>query len=123
VLDVVGERQVHEVAPLALEQPDAGLEHEQRQLHRIHVGQRHADEIEDVLDAVLGERALVRPFGGEAHVAPRQIEVLGELLAQLVLGGDRHDFGAGFGEPGEDRVPAQELGAGHLTASRSRCRM
>ena len=113
VLDEIGERQVHEVAALALEQLDAGFEHEQRQLHRVHVGQRHADQLEDVLDAVLGERAPVRALRGKAHVAPGQIEILAQLLAQLVLGGDGDDLGAGGGEPGQDRVPAQELGAGH----------
>src|SRR5439155_158304 len=59
VLDVVGEREVEEVRPAPLQEPDSRLEHEQRELGRVDVGQLHADELEHVLDAVLLERRLV----------------------------------------------------------------
>src|SRR5437870_4060041 len=77
-----------------LQQPDPRLEHEERELGRVDVGQRHADELEHVLDAVLLERTLLRALRGEVDAATREVHVLAELPAQLVLRRDGHDPGA-----------------------------
>ena len=94
VLDVVGQREVEHVRLAPLQQPDPRLEHEERELGRVHVGQRHADELEHVLDAVLLERTLLRALRGEVDAATREVHVLAELPAQLVLRRDGHDTGA-----------------------------
>jgi hypothetical protein len=70
VLDVVGQRQEHQLGP-ARSAAHAGFQHEQRQLHRVHVGLRHAHQLEHVLDAVVGQRAAVGELGREADVAAR----------------------------------------------------
>ena len=59
VLNVIGGRQVHQVRPHSLHQPDAGGENEFRQLGAVYRRHRHADHAEHVVDAVLGAADLV----------------------------------------------------------------
>ncbi len=113
VLDVVGQRKEQHVGFVSFQQLDAGFENEQRKVHRVHVGLRHADQIEYVLDAVLGQGAAVGELGRKADVAARQVEVLAQLLPQLVLGGNRYHLGPGVGEDGQNRLAAQQFRAGH----------
>jgi hypothetical protein len=91
VLQVVGKGQVHQVRPLAFENLDPSREHELAQVRAVDIGQRHADEFEYALDAVLGQRRLIRPLGGEANAVLHSVT---EKLSQLVLGGDHCNLAA-----------------------------
>ena len=74
-------------------------------------GLGHADQFKHPLDAVF--RSVQRSANSaEKLIFPAQLQILAELLAQLVLGGDRDHLGSGLGEGGEE-VGAQQLGAGH----------
>ena len=113
VLDVVGQRQEHQVGAIALQQSNAGFEHEQREVHRVHPGLGHAHQRQYRLDAVFGHRARIGFLGGKADIAPGKVQPLAQLQAQLVLGGDGDDAAACVGELGQQRGAAQQLGAGH----------
>src|SRR5262249_7625995 len=89
------------------------FEHEPRQFGRIHVWQRPADELEHVLDAVLALAAFIGLLRREVDAAARNVHVLGELLAQLVLGRYSRDLGAVALKLREVGRRAHALGAGH----------
>src|SRR5690606_1805297 len=106
VLDVVGQRDVGEVGAVALQDLGAGGHRELAQPGAVHLGQVHADQVQDVLDAVVGEGGGVGLLRGEAHAAAAQAPA--EQAAQLVLGGDHRDRAAGLGEGGEQGGGAQQ---------------
>src|SRR5690606_24817148 len=105
VLDVVGQRDVGEVGAVALQDLGAGGHRELAQPGAVHLGQVHADQVQDVLDAVVGEGGGVGLLRGEAHAAAAQAPA--EQAAPLVLDvvGQRD-----VGEVGA--VALQDLGAG-----------
>ncbi len=63
VLDVIGGGQVHEIRPLPLHQLHARDEDEFRKRRAVHGGQRHADAVEHIVDAVFGQCHLIGLFG------------------------------------------------------------
>ena len=97
VLYVVRQRQVRQTRPVVLfEEPDAGVEHEQRQRVGVHVWQWPADPTERVVDAILLERTAVCALRGETEVAIADIHSIAELPAEFFLGGDYGRFDAGL---------------------------
>ena len=114
VLHVVGGREIHQVGALALEDRDAGRHDEFGQVGRIDLGQRLADARQQVADAVVLHRRLVGLLGRERDgAAGGHVEVLAEHRAQLVLGGDDRDLGAGVVERLHDGRRAQEARVVH----------
>ena len=103
VLHIIGRRQIHDVRPLALEQRDAGVEHEFRQRGAVHRRQRHPRQSQRVRDAVFRERHLIGFFRRKADA----LEPVTQQRSQLVLRRDDRDFGAGIGKRRKDRTGAQ----------------
>jgi hypothetical protein len=103
VLDIVGGGQIHQIRPLLLHEFDPGEEHEFRQLRTVHGGNRHADALHHVFDAIVGQRDLVGLFGREADA----LHLVTEQPAQLVLRRDHRHFRAGTGKGRENRTRAQ----------------
>ena len=114
VLDEIGKGEIHDVGLARLfHEPDAGVEHEQGQIGRVHIRQGPPDEIEHVLDAVLFRGAPVGVLGREADGAASDVHSLSQLPAQLVLGGDGDDLRSGHGKSFEDGARAHKLRVGH----------
>ena len=76
VLHIVRERQIEQPSHAAFEERDPGVEHEQRQIGRIHVGPAATDQRFDLGIGIFGRKA-------------DAVEVAPEQLAQFVLGGNR----------------------------------
>ena len=83
VLHIIRKRQIEQPGHAALEQRDPGIEHEQRQIGRIHVRSAAPDE-----RFCVG----VGAFGRKADA----VEIAPEQLAQFVFGGDRRRPDAGL---------------------------
>ena len=107
VLHVIRQRQIEELCPALLDEADAGIEHEQRQVGRIHIGLRPADQRLDRRDTVLLFRAAIRLFGREADAIVADRQTAAEHPAQLVFGGDRGHRHPGLRHQREERVAAQ----------------
>ena len=90
VLDVIGERQVHDVGPLALEQLEPGRQHVFRELRAVDRRHWHGDQVGGALDAVLALRCLVGLLGREADAG----HPVAEQSTKLVLGGDHRHAGS-----------------------------
>ena len=105
VLDVIREREVHQVGMLALQDPDAGLQHEEGEVGGIFSGQGFADVVQAIRESVGGGLALVRFFGRERDAI---LEAGGEHLRELVLGGDGHDSRAVLGKLRQNAIGAQD---------------
>ena len=115
VLDVIGEREVHHVGALALEEGQARRQHVLGELGAVDVGHGHRHQVGHALDAVLGLahlRGLLRGKADAVHAVPEQ-------PPELVLGGDDHGPGAGPRQLGEQRRAAQELRVVHHDLSRA----
>ena len=100
MLDVIRERQVQQIGLPALEQRNSGIEHEQRQVRRIHIRPRASDHRLD-----LGAGA----FGRKADAG----EISPEQLAQFVFRRDCRGPDAGAGHQCEDRLAAHQFVVGH----------
>ena len=72
VLDVVGGREIHDVGPIGFEQLDAGGKDELAQLGAVDRRQRHADEVEHVVDAVAPRASPDRPSRPRSRSSPRR---------------------------------------------------
>ena len=59
VLDVIGQRQVHQLGTVPLQQFDAGFQHKEGKLGRVDIGQRPAYQVEHLLDTVRLARTLI----------------------------------------------------------------
>ena len=59
VLNVVGEREIHQIRLFPLEDLDAGFQHEQRKIRRVFIGKGLADVGEAIVDAIVLLRAFV----------------------------------------------------------------
>ncbi len=89
VLHVIGQRQVEELGAASLDEADTGVEHEQRQIGRIHIGRGAPDQCLDCVDAMLRAGAAIRLLGREADCPGAEVKAAPQHAAQLVLGGNR----------------------------------
>ncbi len=109
VLHVVGQRQIEEFGAAVLDQPDPGIEHEERQIGGVHVGLFPSDQRLDLAYPVLVDGAAVGEFRRKADA----LHVVAQHPAQLVLGGDRCNRHAGLRHRREQRRRAQHRRVGH----------
>ena len=103
VLNIVGCREIGDVRAPTLHQGNTSGEYELAEIGAVDRGQRPAGHPEHVLDAIVIEGRLIRLFRRKTD-SP---QFVAEQPAQLVLGGDHGDPGAGVGEGGENGAAAQ----------------
>ncbi len=109
VLHVVRQRQIHQVGLARFEEPDACVEHEQREIGRVLVRRPAPDEATHIGDAVLRLRHLVRLLGRKSDA----FEILRERLAQLVFGRDGSHGRARLRERRQERRRPHRRGVDH----------
>ena len=113
VLNVIGQREIEELGTTVFDEADTGIEHEQRQIGRIHIGLRAPDHRLDIGAAVLLFGTAIRVLRREADGALADPEATAKHRPQFILGGDRGDRHARLRDPRKDRVAAQHRGVAH----------